>query len=75
MNSLLVNAHKEKENLREVETQLLLRLDRKEAENYQLKRVIQKCQDDLGSKTEGLQKAQKIVQRFSEKSQQDDVLI
>ena len=53
----------------------MLKLDKKEAENYQLKKLMDSLKVDLELKTEGCLKAQKIIQRLSEKSDQDDSLI
>ncbi len=53
----------------------MLKLDKKEGENYQLKRIIASSKDEVQARSEGLQKAQKIIQRFNEKSEQDDLLI
>lgn len=54
---------------------MLLKLDKKEAENYQLKKLMDSLKVELELKTEGCLKAQKIIQRLSEKSDQDDSLI
>ena len=75
LNRHVFNTTKNQESLEQVETTLLLKLDKKEAENYQLKKLMESLKVELELKTEGCLKAQKIIQRLSEKSDSDDSLI
>jgi hypothetical protein len=68
LNRHVFNTTKNQESLEQVETTLLLKLDKKEAENYQLKKLMESLKVELELKTEGCLKAQKIIQRLSEKS-------
>jgi hypothetical protein len=48
-------------SLEQLEAELLIKLDKKESENYQLKRQIARQQEQQDESTAGLQKAQKII--------------
>lgn len=69
------NATKNTQSLEQVEAQLLVKLDKKEAENYQLRRHVTEMRSECDTKTETCAKAQKIIQRLSEKTEQDDQLL
>ena len=55
-NQVITTTHNH-QSLEQIEAALILKLDKKEAENYQLKRMLQNLKDDLIAKTEGCQKA------------------
>lgn len=75
LNRQIFSTSKNAESLEQVEAQLVLKLDKKEAENYQLKRFLQEMRQEVDQKTDAVQKAQKIIQRLSEKGDEDENLI
>jgi chromosome segregation ATPase len=72
LNRHVVETGKRQESLEEVETTLMIKLDQKETENCDLKQLIIDQKAELGVKGEAIGKAQHIIQRFVEKSDDDD---
>ena len=72
LNRQVVETGKRQESLEEVETTLMIKLDQKETENCDLKQLIIDQKSELVVKGEAIGKAQHIIQRFVEKSDDDD---
>ncbi len=75
LNRQVLGATKNAQSLEQVEAQLLVKLDRKEAENYQLRKHVTEMREEIDLKSDACAKAQKIIQRLSEKSDQDEALL
>lgn len=58
-----------------VENTLITKLDQKEAEVSDLKDLINEMRTEMEVKSDAIGKAQAIIEKFSEKSDSDDVAI
>ena len=58
-----------------VESNLIQKLDQKEAEVSDLKNLIIEMRTEMEVKSDAISKAQAIIEKFSEKSDSDDVAI
>ena len=66
---------KRQETLEMVESNLIQKLDQKEAEVSDLKNLIIEMRTEMEVKSDAISKAQAIIEKFSEKSDSDDVAI
>ena len=66
---------KRQETLEMVENTLITKLDQKEAEVSDLKDLINEMRTEMEVKSDAIGKAQAIIEKFSEKSDSDDVAI
>lgn len=55
-----------------VESDLISKLDKKEYENYELKKLLTEMRQQMNVKTDAINKAQQIIEQFTEKGDQDE---
>lgn len=75
LNRQVFESTKNQENLKAVENTLLEKLDKKELENLELKQAVNDMQSQVQLKGDVITKAQKIIERLSQKSDQDEMLM
>ena len=75
LNRAVFEATKKHESLQAVENTLLDKLDKKELENLDLKEVLAEVKQENEMKSDVIAKAQKIIERLTQKSESDDTML